>query len=257
MIISVSYGSYVMQSPTDGRIVTRLPGLDDAPPNRIQSDTLAEADGALVVKQQYGSKPFSAVGVVRKDSIPEMEREMDAFKVAMSSKNQAFDVDFGGGKRRWLANAKNLTIARRQTSFVYTVEFESPDGMGWDLESTTLLNIISSTTSSAQFPLIAEGSYQVEPLLVLVFNTLTGSGEQTVSLSNGTSLRGLSIKREWTEGDIMEINSLKQSVFVNNIPTPFAGQFPKWDNGAGYLNYVDTLATRDVAIQGSYTKRHL
>ncbi|NED68293.1 hypothetical protein G3I15_45910, partial [Streptomyces sp. SID10244] len=69
-------------------------------------------DGSLVVKQRYLSKTFKVEGIIRKDSIVELEIAIDVFKAAMASRNQAFDIDYAGDIRRYLANAQNVIITR-------------------------------------------------------------------------------------------------------------------------------------------------
>lgn len=254
----MKFGAFNLQDPANGVWVTDT-DIYSSPENNIQADNLAETDGALIVRQQYSSKPFTVSGVLRKDTIGELEQLIDTFKAAMAVKNQAFDLEYSGDIRRYLASAKSVTVARgkRLTSAVYTVSLLSPDGVGWSLDSTALLTPTGITTSSPSFAVTVLGTYACEPVTTVTLNTVTGTTNKTISISNGSSLRGISIKRNWSTGDVLEIDSLKKTVYVNNLPVEFTGQFPRWATGSQVMQYLDDFTTRDATIKASYTKRWL
>lgn len=254
-MIGFKFGTYDMQAA--GVVVTST-NIYDAPHNDIQAAELPERDGALIVQQRYKSKPFSVEGYIQKDSVSALESARDAFLTAMSVKNQSFDIDYAGGVRRYLASATNIALGRgAPTTFSFSVEFLSPDGMGWDLTSSQLLAPSNVSTSAQSFPVTAGGSYQAEPLISVTVSSVTGGTAKTITLSNGVSLRGISIKRTWTSGDVLEVNTLNKTVFVNNVATDFTGQFPIWSTGAGTIEYLDDFTTRNCSISASYTKRWL
>jgi hypothetical protein len=254
-VIGVKYGSYDMQG--GGSVVTDT-DVYSAPPNSIQADALAELDGSLIVKQRYTSKTFRVEGYLRADSIAALETLIDTFKRAMSVKNQAFDIDYAGGIRRYLASSQNTMISKSSlTTAGFTVEFLSPDGMGWSLDSTALVTPTGITTSSASIPLTVAGSYQCEPKISVKLNTLSGGTTKTISITNDATLRGISVTRTWVAGDLLEIDSLAKTVFVNDIPVEFKGQFLTWAVGAGAVGYLDDLTARDATITASYTRRWL
>lgn len=254
-MIGVSYGDFNLQA--DGVTVT---GTDvySAPTNNIQADPLAERDGALIVKQQFGKKTFTVEGYIRKDTIIELEAALDTFKLAMSKKNQGFDIDYAGGIRRYLASAQNNIISRRGlTSAGFSVEFVSPDGMGWDLESAVLISPTSISVSNTTLALSVGGSYKADPVVKVTVSAVTGGTSKTITLSNAATLRSVSVTRTWTAGDVLEIDTLKGSVLVNGIAHDFTGQLLSFDPGDGGIGYLDDFTTRTVALEASYTKRWL
>lgn len=254
-MIGIKFGDFDMQS---GGCRVHDTDVWNSPPNDIQADQLPEADGAVVVKQQYTSKTFTVSGKLQVATLAEFRPLLDSFKQAMAVKNQAFDVDEEGTIRRFLCNAKNVIIARQGPTIAgFSVEMLSPDGMGWDLESTSLLDPTGITLSTVQLPVTVGGTYRAEPVVRVTLNTLTGAGDHTVTISNGSTLRSLSVTRTWANGDLLEIDSLNKTVYVNNAPVEFNGQFPRWDIGPGVIGWLDDLTTRDVTISSSYTKRWL
>lgn len=253
---AVAFGDFNMQA--DGvRVIDT--DVYSAPPNKIQADALAERDGSLVTQQQYDSKPFNVSGILRKDTQVELEELLDTFKQAMARKNQAFDIQHGTGIRRYLASAQNIIISRRGlTSAAFSVQFFSPDGMGWDLESSDLISSTNLTASNVTVPLTVEGSYRADPIIRVTVNTISGgSPSKTISLSNASTLRTLSVTRSWAAGDVLEIDTLKGQLLVNGIATEFRGQLPSFEPGDGALVYLDDFTTRDVTLVSSYTRRWL
>lgn len=254
-MIGVSYGDFNMQ--TNGVTVT---GTDvySAPTNNIQADELAERDGALIVKQQFQKKTFTVEGIIRKTTIVELEQALDTFKLAMSKKNQGFDVDYAGGIRRYLASAQNNIISQRGiTSVGFSIQFLSPDGMGWDLDSTVLISPTAVTASNQTVSLNVGGSYKADPLIKVTVDAITGGTSKTITLSNASTLRSIAITRTWVAGDVLEIDTLKGSVLVNGAAHDFSGQLLSFEPGDGGLGYLDDFTTRSVTITGSYTRRWL
>lgn len=254
-MIGLKYGSFNLQA--DGFRVT---GTDiySAPTNKIQADQLAERDGSLIVKQQYDSKTFTVEGWFRKSSIAEAEQARDELMCAMAVKNQALDIDYAGGVRRYLASPQNVIVSRiGLSSFSFSIEFLSPDGMGWDLDSTALILGETITTSGATISMTVGGSYKAQPTITLVFNSITGGTGKTVTVSNASTLRQIRITRDWLTGDRLEINTLAGTVFVNNIAADFSGQLPEFDAGIGRLGYNDDFSARNVTLSAEYVKRWL
>lgn len=254
-MIGLKYGSFNLQA--NGFRVTDT-DIYSAPTNKIQADPLAERDGALIVKQQYDSKTFTVEGWFRKSTIAEAEQARDEFMRAMGAKNQALDIDYAGGVRRYLASAQNVIVSRiGLTSFGFSIQFLSPDGMGWDLNSTTLVAGELITTSFETMSIDVGGSYKAEPVINVLINDVVGGVGKTVTISNGVSLRQIQITRDWSANDLLEINTLEGTVFVNNIPADFTGQLPEFETGMGRLGYNDDFTSRNVLLTAGYVRRWL
>lgn len=257
-MIGFKFGTFTMQNPTDG-ITVHDTDVDNPPENDIQADELAERDGALIVQQRYRAKRFTVDGYIQKDSLLELKAALDVFKAALAVKNQAFDVNHGDGEiRRYLASVKNMAFSRSSpTTRGFSIEFLSPDGMGWGIDTSELLASTAISSSTLSSAVDVGGSYKAEPLIVVTLGAVTGGTAKTITISNGVTLRGLSVTRTWTAGDVLEIDSMNRTVYVNDVATDFSGQFPTWDTGAGTIEYLDDFTTRTAAIVASYTKRYL
>ncbi|GAA1053901.1 phage distal tail protein [Dietzia natronolimnaea] len=257
-MIGIRYGQFNLQDPQRGIWVTST-DVYSSPESSIQADTLTQADGALVVQQRYRSKNYSIEGVIRRATVPQLEQAIDEFKMAMAVRNQAFDIDYAGGVRRYLSYANTVTISRNAhgTSARFVVSFLCPDGVGWDVNSSALLEPTGITASGATSPIHVGGTYKAQPTISVTINTITGGTDRVITISNGTTLRGISVQRDWVAGDILEIDSLKMTVFVNNVAVDFTGQFPQWEAGPSSISYLDGFVARDVTLQVAYTRRWL
>jgi hypothetical protein len=251
----IKFGSFNMQ--TGGCTVT---GTDvfSAPTNDIQADELAEDDGSVIVKQRYKSKAFIVEGWLRATTQMAFDALRDSFKLAMAQRNQAFDIDYGSSTRRYLGNASNSAlIDTSPTSCTFSVQFLSPDGMGWDLNSTALLTAAGVTQANQTLGFTVGGTYMCEPLITVTLSALTGGTTKAITISNGDTVRGLTITRTWVAGDQITIDCLNKTVYVNNAPVAFTGVFPTWSVGAATLSWSDGLTTRTAAVNVSHTQRWL
>jgi hypothetical protein len=252
---AVKYGAYDMQA--NGCVVTRTTVLSP-PTNDIQADKLAERDGALVVKQQWSSKPFEVEGYLRAASPELLDALLDTFKGAMATKNQPFDIQHGTGLRRYLGSAQNIIITSDGLSTAsYSVQFLSPDGMGWDVESSALIPATGVTQATASIPFTVGGTYKAEPYIRLVLNSVTGGSAKALTVGNGSSLRSVSITRNWVAGDVVEMDTLKGDVLVNGIPADYRGSLLSFEPGANILTFNDEFTARDITVTSSYTRRWL
>lgn len=253
----VSYGGFDMQA--NGVRTVETPDLYNAPENNIQADALAERDGSLIVKQQFGSKSFTVNGYLRATSDAALESLMDTFKQAMAVKNQPFDIDHAGSVRRYLGSARNDIISRQGPSTAaFSVQFFSADGVGWDTSSSPLIAATSVTQSVASIPFTVGGTYKAEPYIKVTVNTITGGGtNKTMTLGNANSLRSISIVWTWAAGDVLEMDTLKGTLYVNGLVVPYSGSLLTFDPGANGLTYNDEFTTRDVTVVASYTRRWL
>ncbi|MDI9934681.1 phage tail family protein [Rhodococcus sp. IEGM 1351] len=254
--IGIQYGDFDLQTE---EVTTTSTDVYSSPRNNVQADKLAESDGAVIVKTAYEPKTFTAEGYLRTDTVEDTQRLMDDFKVALSVPNQAFDIDHAGDTRRYVATAQNVIITnpRGRTRAGFSVEFLCPSGVGSDTYASVLLASKNFSTSTATLGITAGGTYQVEPIITLTVNTVTGGTAKTITVNNDVTRRGLAVTRTWSNGDVLEIDSLNKTIFVNNVPVNFSGQFPVWKPGVGSIGYVDDLTTRDVTVTADYIRRWL
>jgi len=231
-----------------------------APPITIQDEKLAQADGSVIVKKQLAPKVFTCDGYMQMDTTANLDLLLDTFKRALNKQEQNFDIDYAGSTRRYTATPRNMIISREKglNTCTWSVEFLCANPVGADISSSTLLSPTTISTSSSTAGITVNGSYKAEPKITITITAVTGgTGGKTVTISNASTLRGVAITRDWTAGDVLEIDSLKKTLFINNSVIDFTGQFPMWDPGNSGISYLDNFTTRTVSMTASYYVRYL
>lgn len=256
-MINVTYNAVSLQA---NGIVTTDTNIYSSPKKSIQAEKLAEADGSVIVKETFESKSFNCEGHMTATTISLLDTLIDTFKSTMNQTKENFDIDYGGGIRRYTATPENVIISRERglNRAGWSVEFFCEEPVGSDTITTTLLTGQVVTSSSAIIPMTIAGSYKAEPVITLTVTSVTGGSPlKTITISNDASLRGISITRDWLAGDVLEIDTLNKTVYVNSVAVESNGLYPSWSVGAAGLSYLDDFTTRSVTIGAVYTKRYL
>jgi phage-related protein len=256
-MIAVSYNGTSLQS---GGIVTTDTTVYSSPKKTIQAEKLAESDGSVIVKETWESKVFTCDGIVSASTISGLDTLLDTFKALLNNRKQNFDIDYAGSTRRYVATPQNVIITRERglNRAGWSVEFFCESPVGSDTTSSTLLGSTVVTSSTSTSAVTVGGSYKAEPDITVTVTSVTGgSPNKTITIANGTDLKGISITRTWTAGDVLEIDCMNKTVYVNNVATASSGLFPSWDAGTGSLTYIDDFTTRSVTLSATYTKRFL
>lgn len=250
-VLSLQDGSQVFTTDT--------PDYFNAPPINIQAETLAESDGASIVKRKLDPKTFKMNGYMQTADTPSLDLLIDSFKRALNKQNQNFDLAYGGSIRRHTATPQNIIISRDKglNTAGWSVEFYCANPVGADTTTSSLLNATTITSSTSTSPITVDGSYKAEPFITVTVNSLTIGSGGTITISNDSTLRGLSVQRTWQPGDVLTIDVLNKNVYVNNGVVEFTGQFPVFDPGSGGIDYLDDFSARNVTISATYTRRFL
>lgn len=244
----------------DSGIHTVSSDVYSAPQLRVQDEKLADADGSVIVKTSLEPKVFSCEGYMQADTISALDSLIDSFKQGLNKRDQNFDIDYAGSTRRYVATPRNIVISREKglNTAGWSVEFFCANPVGSDTTESTLLAPAAVTASTHTAGITIEGSYKAEPLITVTVTSVTGgTTNKTITISNDSTLRGIAVTRDWANGDVLEIDCLKKTLYVNNAAVEFSGQFPVWDPGNSGISYLDDFTTRSVTISAVYTKRFL
>lgn len=240
-------------------IFTTDTNVYDSPPVLLQTEKLAETDGTVIVKKTLDAKTFKVEGYMQTDTTANLDLLIDSFKRGLNKQSQTFDIDYAGSTRRYIATPQNVALSRSKglNAAGWSVEFYCANPVGMDITSSSLLGATIITSSTATSSIVVDGSYKAEPIIFVTLNSLTGAGNNTITVSNDATLRGVSVTRTWAAGDVLEIDCLNKTVYVNNGVVPFAGQFPSFDPGNGGIDYLDDFTARNASISATYTRRFL
>jgi phage-related protein len=256
-MIGVLFDSYDMQA--NGVTVSET-NIFDAPKRSVQDVRLAEADGSIIVKTTYDPKRATLDGYLLADTPSELKTLIDTFKRNMNKTNVFLDIiEEDDSTRRYLATTTNIMVSRTNglNQAGFSVEVLIPSGVGMDTTETTLATD-TVTTSTGSVVIDVQGSYKAQPVISITVDSVTGgTPDKSISIANGTTLRGITITRDWAASDIIEIDCLNNEVYVNNVITEYVGQIPSWEPGNGIISYIDDFTTRSVDISAVYTRRYL
>jgi phage-related protein len=249
----------VLNLQDGANIFTTSTDVFSAPPVLLQTEKLAETDGTVIVKKTFDGKVIKCQGYMQTDTVANLDLLLDNFKRGLNKQNQNFDIDYAGSTRRYMATPQNVVISRTNglNTAGWSADFYCANPVGMDTSSSTLLGATTITSSTGTSSIVVDGSYKADPIIFVTLTSLTGSGNHTITISNDATLRGVSVTRTWTAGDVLEIDCLNKTVYVNNGVVPFAGQFPSFDPGNGGIDYLDDFTARSATISATYTRRFL
>jgi hypothetical protein len=259
-MIGIYFDVYSLQSSGTYGVHTTSTDIYSAPRLTTQDEKLAQADGSVIVKATLEPKVFSCDGYMIEADISALDTLLDEFKQALNKQNQNFDIDYAGSTRRYVATPRNIMISRDKglNSAGWSVEFFCANPVGAEISTSALLAATVNTSSSLVSTITVNGSYVAEPLITVTLTAVTGgTTNKTITISNDTTLRGISITRDWSATDVLEIDCLNKTLYVNDTVVAYSGQFPKWTPGNGAISYLDDFTTRTVSIEATYTKRYL
>ena len=247
-------------------VYTTSSDVYSAPQLRIQDEKLAESDGSVIVKTSFEPRVFTCEGYMKgegetpQEASEDLDRLIDTFKQNLNKQNQNFDIDYAGSTRRYVATQRNMVISNEKglDTAGWSVEFFCANPVGADITESTLLADTVITTSSNTAGLTVDGSYKAEPLVTVTVTSVTGgTTNKTITISNDSTLRGVSVTRDWANGDVLEIDCLHKTLYVNNAAVEFGGQFPVWEPGNSGISYLDDFTTRSITMDASYVVRYL
>jgi len=252
----ITFDSYNLNG--DG-VYTTDTDVFSAPPINISAESLAESDGSVIVKRRIDPKVFQCEGYMVADTTEALDDLIDVFKTALNKQGQNFDIDYSGTTRRYVATPRNIVISRPKglNSAGWSVEFYCAVPVGSLIAAENLFVTATTTLTQDTVSFTVNGSYKAEPLITVTIDSITGGTTKTITLSNASTLRGLSITRTWIATDVLEMDCLNKTIFVNNMAVEYTGQFPVWEPGNNGLTYLDDFTTRSVDIAGTYTQRYL
>lgn len=235
--------------------------LDDGgtPERDLQVFPILRSGGAVVTDSNYYMKVIRVRGLLKGTSTSNLESLIDSFHAAMAVIDKNLDIGYAGSTRRYVCTPKSHYIGRttRLDWAKYEVEFLATS-YGKDTSTTTLLNNDTHTTASNTESLTVGGSAPDQLLrfdiTVTAATDLTG---KTISVENDSTGQVISVTRDWTVGDVLEIDVANHTVKVNGTAVDYEGAFPYFAPGTHDMIMTNDFTTRTLTVDIDYTKRYL
>lgn len=236
-----------------------ITGIPDRPPTRsLNAVLLARTDFNNVVSTFYTTRKLNIQCYVRADTRALLDTALDALNKVLAPKEKTLVVPSGSTSRQYTVTFVNMTKTNLGGGYVeLDLEFESSDSLGYDTALTTLVSG-QNTAATKSWTFTVDGSAEVQyPTIQIIFISLTGGENKTVTLGNNATGQVVSITRTWVNDDVLIIDTLNATVKINGSDVNFTGGLPSFALGSGQLDYTDSLTTRTVAALVTYRKRYI
>jgi hypothetical protein len=243
-----------------GAYTTVNSGIDNTPPTKQKTVDIARGDGEVSMFLGYGSRAWEHSGTIRADSSDALEQAIDAIKRYNHRKGTYF-YGYAGGTRYIEAVLRNIIISRAPTDLSragYSAEFYAEDPFITNGETGTLVNETGVTDADITFSVNVEGTYLAAPIYQITYTDIDPDDtEVEIILTNNSENHSLIINHIIQAGDVLTINSIEETVFLNGTIILADGLFPLFAPETGSLKYQDNATTREFDILGTYEKRFL
>ena len=217
---------------------------------------LARSDKSVLTSSEYVNKVISISGNITGDSRWQVEERLESLKALIQFSEKELLVDQGPRQLRYTATMQSITEEVEGGLITFTIEFICSDPMGYEQTDSTLLQPQHVASADTTFALDVDGSYKAEPVITVSLTTVTGGTGATMTLKNNETGQGITITRDFADGDIIEVDCLNKRLTVNGADTDFTGLFPNFFPGNRVLGYVDNFTTRHLSITATYKKRY-
>lgn len=231
--------------------------FNQLPSREIKSYKLARANKSITTSAEYSSKEVSVSFHLRGCDRGEAEEVLTDLKSYLRPVSKTLIVLQGGLEVIYKDSTLNeVNMSWYSNKIILTLVFQVSDPIGYEDATTTLLNT-NVTNSAASNAVDVEGSFDIEPRIILDYASITGGTGQSLTVKNEETGQGITLTGNFATDDTIEINSAEKTVTMNGANIDFSGQFPVFPPNAGIFGYVDTFTTRSVDIIVTYEKRIL
>lgn len=228
----------------------------NALPNReIKINKLAREDKSVITTAEYSSKEVTVFlhlfGCERADA----ELVLRNLKALLQQINKELIVNQAGEETKYIATLNQVSHEWFGGKLKVTLVFVCSDPIGQATTATTGIATTNITTQTINIALDIEGSFIAEPVITLTMTDITDGTDVTVTVKNNIIGQGISLTRDWADGDIVTIDSAEKTVTINGGDSDFSGIFPFFYPGDQVLGYIDGFSARDVDLTLTYVKR--
>lgn len=227
-----------------------LPGRD------LKQNKLARANKSILTTAEYVDKEAVVYGHICTIERYESEALLAEVKALVQYPNRQLILDQYETEVQYTATLKDFEHEWLGNKIFFTITFMLADPIGTETSTTELLND-TVTTLTDNFSIDNDGSFIAEPVFNLTVSALTGGTGASITVKNNVTGQGITVVRDWTAADILEIDCALKTVRINGSFFDYAGQFPVFYPGIGSVGYIDTLSTRTVDIVGTYYKKYV
>lgn len=223
------------------------------PTRDIKIHKIARRSLSIITSAEYSQKSIPVFMRVCSGSRQDTEATLTQIKGQLQPQNGTLELEQSGELYQYTATMNEFNIEWEGATAYVTIVFVASTPVASAAETDALFSF-STTLSSDGVSFIVDGSYVAEPVITLVYSTVTG-GAGSFSVFNASTNQGIVINGNFANGTIIEIDSSNYTVLVNGVSTDFEGLFPTFPPGSQRLGYSDTFSSRLVSISGTAKTR--
>lgn len=247
----------------NGKDLSVITGIDlhyhnfsNLPTREIKINKIARRDKSIVTSAEYGSKNVYVYMEINGNTRQATENLITQLKAILQPQNQQLTVEIGGEEIEYIATMNEFNIEWNSAIAYVSIVFICSDPIGKATTERTMLNMEGITVSTANYDLAyIEGSATAYPYILVTVNDLTNGTAKSITILNASTFQGMTVTRNWADGDILEIDSETMVVTVNDEVVDFTGMFPEFSAGTQQITYIDDFDARDVDLLVKYKAR--
>jgi phage-related protein len=252
----------IYQVSFNGNRIDLVPGVDlynhnftSLPTRDIKIHKLARRSLSIITSSEYSQKSIPVFLDVCSGTKQQTEATITFIKGLLQGQNGQLKVLQSGLEVNYTSTMNEFNIEWNANHAYCTIVFLASDPVGNATQSVTAVNKTGITSSSDSTTFVVQGSFDAEPVITVNVSAVTGGTGGTINLTNAVTQQGITITTNYSDGDILIVNSKELTVTLNGINLDFVGLFPLFPAGVQQFSYSDTFTTRTVDIFASYTPR--
>lgn len=224
------------------------------PERDIKMHKIARRSLSIITSAEYSQKSIPVFMRVCSGSRQDTEATLTQIKGQLQPQNGTLEVEQSGELYQYTATMNEFNIEWDGQYAYVTIVFIASTPVAESASESQLFSL-TTTLASDGASFIVGGSYIAEPIISLLYSTVTGGTGGSVSVFNASTNQGITITGDFTNGTIVEIDSSNYTVLVNGLQADFEGLFPVFPPGSQRVGYSDTFTTRSVGIAGTANTR--
>lgn len=224
---------------------------------KVYYGDIARSDKSKVYSAFYVEKEVEVKLAISRATRGLTESALDNLLQILQGREKTLIMLQSGGQRTYTVTLADTVVREDGGAYMEVVLiFKTSDHFGYDSALSLLLQVSNFTSPNKTDQISVGGSapWQV-PIITITFSTIAGGTSKTVIVGNDGTGQTITVTRTWASGDVLEIDSLNQTVKVNGIDVAFSGAFPEWAPGTGYVTYSDDFTSRTFSNTMRYYRR--
>lgn len=250
----VRFDNYDLNRIPYVEFVRRFP--NEEVPSEIVSHNLVRQHGELVLRRRYIPKNVAVEGFIRAPSRTAYENSLDELKRRTAAIERPLVLVQSGDERTYIATKQNLIHEHFESGkAMVNIDFRCSDPFGKDDVRTVHEENI--TVASKVLDIEFGGTARSEPSFKFTINSVSDGGNGTMKIGNSHTGQTISVNRDFSAGDEIDVNSWKKRVMVNGVESDYQGMFPEFQPEQQTAAYSDDFSSRDVDAKVVYVKEYL